>query len=95
MAVEPGVSIVDGEDDPAGGEDWGPPGRYVIGQIVVEMAIVDVMTVVERAGQFVTSGPQLVMVISLVVNTVDVVRDSEVAGEVTGGLGMREAIVEL
>lgn len=80
-----------GGDDTTGGEDWGPPGRDVIGQIVVETAIVDVMTVVERAGQFVTSGPQLVIVISLVVKTVDVVRDGEVTGELTGVLVVADA----
>jgi hypothetical protein len=84
VSVESGVWIVAGGDDPAGGEDWCSPGRDVIGQIVVEMAIVDVTTVVERAGQLVTSGPQLVIVISLVVNTVDVVKDGEVAGKVVG-----------
>lgn len=45
----------------------------VTGHTVVEMAIVEVTTVVESAGQSVTSAAQLVMVISLVVNTVEVV----------------------
>lgn len=98
VSVEPGVWIVAGGEDPAG-EDWGPPGRDVTGQMVVEMAIVDVMTVVERAGQLVTCGPQLVMVISLVVNTVDVVKDCEVAGgvigDVAGELVVGDARVEL
>jgi hypothetical protein len=49
-----------------GGEDGGPPGCEVIGQIVVDTAIVEVTTVVERAGQLVTSGPQLVIVTSIV-----------------------------
>lgn len=83
------------EDDPAGGEDCGPPGRDVMGQIVVEMAIVDVMTVVDRAGQFVTSGPQLVIVISLVVNTVDVVNNAEVFEKLAGKLVVADARVEL
>lgn len=39
----------------------------VTGQTVVEMAIVEVTTVVESAGQLVTEAAQLVMVISLVV----------------------------
>lgn len=38
----------------------------VTGQIVVETAIIEVMTVVESAGQLVTVGAQLVMVISVV-----------------------------
>jgi len=38
----------------------------VTGQTVVLMGIVEVMTVVECAGQFVTVGAQLVIVISLV-----------------------------
>jgi hypothetical protein len=45
----------------------------VTGQMVVEMAMVFVMTVTELAGQLVTVGAQLVMVISVVVKTVDVV----------------------
>lgn len=39
----------------------------VTGQTVVEMAIVDVTTVVDSAGQLVTVGAQLVIVTSLVV----------------------------
>jgi hypothetical protein len=39
----------------------------VTGQTVVEIAIVEVTTVVESAGQLTTSGAQLVMVTSLVV----------------------------
>ena len=39
----------------------------VTGQIVVEIAIVEVTTVVESAGQSVTVAAQLVIVISLVV----------------------------
>jgi hypothetical protein len=45
----------------------------VTGQTVVEIAIVDVTTVVESAGQLVTVAAQLVMVTSLVVYTVEVV----------------------
>ena len=43
--------------------------------MVVEIAIVEVTTTVEWAGQFVTVAAQLVMVISVVVKTVDVVSD--------------------
>jgi hypothetical protein len=39
----------------------------VTGHTVVEIAMVDVITLVESAGQFVTVGAQLVIVISLVV----------------------------
>ena len=45
----------------------------VTGPTVVETGIVEVTTVVESAGQLTTSGAQLVMVISLVVYTVEVV----------------------
>lgn len=45
----------------------------VTGQTVLEMAMVRVITVAELAGQSVTVGAQLVMVISVVVNTVEVV----------------------
>lgn len=48
----------------------------VTGHTVVEMAMVLVTTVVDRAGQFVTVGAQDVMVISVVVKTVDVERDT-------------------
>jgi hypothetical protein len=48
------------------GEDGRPPGCEVTGQIVVDTAIIEVTTVVERGGQFVTSGPQLVIVTSIV-----------------------------
>lgn len=57
----------------------------VTGQIVVEIAIVEVTTVVESAGQLVTEAAQLVIVISLVVYTVEVVHllgEAVVAGEV-------------
>ena len=45
----------------------------VTGQTVVERAIVEVTTTVDPAGQLVTVGAQLVIVIKLVVNTVEVV----------------------
>ena len=45
--------------------------------MVVEIAMLDVTTVVDRAGQLVTSGPQLVIVTSLKLKTVDVVNDCE------------------
>lgn len=45
----------------------------VTGHTVVEMAMVEVTTEVESAGQLVTVGAQLVTVISLVVYTVEVV----------------------
>ena len=57
----------------AGGE-LAPTGVIsVTGHTVVEMAMVEVVTIVESAGQLVTSGAQLVMVISLVAYTVEVV----------------------
>jgi hypothetical protein len=49
------------DEDPAAGV------VSVTGQTVVEIAMVEVTTVVESAGQLVTVGAQLVMVISLVV----------------------------
>lgn len=52
----------------------------VIGQMVVEIAMVCVTTVVEPSGQSGTSGPQLVMVVTDVVKMVDVVR-------LSGGVG--------
>lgn len=55
----------------------------VTGQIVVETGIVDVTTTVDLAGQSVMVGAQLVIVISLVVNTVEVV--SFMAEEVAAG----------
>jgi hypothetical protein len=53
----------------------------VTGHTVVETAMVEVMTLIELAGQSVTVGAQLVMVISLVVYTVEVVHWT---GVVTG-----------
>jgi hypothetical protein len=53
----------------------------VTGHTVVETAMVEVMTLIELAGQLVTVGAQLVMVISLVVYTVEVVHWT---GVVTG-----------
>lgn len=52
----------------------------VTGHTVVETAIVEVTTVVEPAGQFVTVGAQLVIVISLVEYTVEVVIRGVVEG---------------
>lgn len=46
----------------------------VTGQMVVEMGTVTVARTVDLAGQLVTVAPQLVMVCTEVVNTVDVVR---------------------
>lgn len=57
----------------------------VTGHTVVEMGMVDVTTTVDPAGQLVTEAAQLVIVISLVVYTVDVVHllgEAVVAGEV-------------
>lgn len=79
--------------DPAGVDSPAAGVVSVTGHTVVEMAIVEVTTVVESAGQLVTVGAQLVIVISLVVYTVDVVhRGGElepgvipVAGEVAAG----------
>lgn len=45
----------------------------VTGQTVVEMGMVTVVIAVELAGQLVISGPQLVMVWTEVVKTVEVV----------------------
>lgn len=59
--------------DGAGEELAGTGVTSVTGQTVVEMAIVEVVTTVESAGQLVTLAAQLVMVISLVVYTVEVV----------------------
>jgi hypothetical protein len=53
-------------------------GMSVIGQTVVEMAIVSVVTMVEPSGQSGTSGPQSVMVCVVVVKIVDVVKLWEV-----------------
>jgi hypothetical protein len=61
--------------EPAGREgELAPAGVVsVTGQTVVEIAMVEVTTVVESAGQSVTLAAQLVIVISLVVYTVEVV----------------------
>lgn len=68
----------------------------VTGQIVVEIAIVLVMTVVEWAGQLVTVGAQLVMVTSVVVKTVEVTKDDpEGVVTVEGGVVVPGAGVEL
>lgn len=61
----------------------------VTGQIVVETGIITVVTIVERAGQSVTSGPHEIMVAVEVENTVDVVNnvvDGENSSVETGGL---------
>ena len=60
--------------DPAGVDPLAAGVVSVTGHTVVEMAMVEVTTVVESAGQLVTVGAQLVIVISLVVYTVDVVQ---------------------
>ena len=70
--------------DPEFGDDTG--------QTVVEIAMVEVTTIVECAGQLVTVGAQLVMVISVVVKTVDVVKDG-VGGVVSGVDVMTAAVV--
>jgi hypothetical protein len=49
------------------------PSVSVTGQTVVEMAIVEVTTIIELAGQLVTVGAQSVEVTAVVVYTVDVV----------------------
>lgn len=73
VGIEP-VGAVSVGEDPAGVVDWPAAGVVsVTGHTVVEMAMVEVTTVVESAGQLVTVGAQLVIVISLVVYTVEVV----------------------
>jgi hypothetical protein len=72
----------------AGGPEFGDD----TGQTVVEIAMVEVTTIVECAGQLVTVGAQLVMVISVVVKTVDVVKDG-VGGVVSGVDVMTAAVV--
>lgn len=56
------------------------------GHTVVEIAIVEVTTVVDPAGQLVTVGAQLVIVISEVVYTVEVVNCGGVEEGVTAGV---------
>jgi hypothetical protein len=110
-AVDPGGTAVNEETekvpvrgtalDDAGGPEFGED----TGQTVVEIAIVEVTTIVECAGQLVTVGAQLVMVISVVVKTVDVVNDgigqvvpgvdvmtAEVVGKVATLLGLDEGV---
>jgi hypothetical protein len=58
-------SVATGEDEPGAAEVGGI--SPVTGHTVVEIAMVEVTTVVESAGQDGTSGAQLVMVTSLVV----------------------------
>lgn len=71
----------------------------VTGQIVVETGIVDVTTTVDLAGQFVTSGAQLVIVTSLVAYTVEVVNfwaaDVVGAGEEAAGEEAAEVALEV
>lgn len=109
--VDPGGTAVNEETekvpvrgialDDAGGPEVGDD----TGHTVVEIAIVEVTTIVECAGQLLTVGAQLVMVISVVVKTVDVVNDSvgdvvpgvyvitaEVIGEVATLLGLDEGV---
>lgn len=57
----------------------------VTGQTVVEMAMVEVITVVECAGQLLTVGAQLVTVTSVVVKIVEVTKDG--LGDVVGWVG--------
>ena len=64
---EPTGRTLLGLDSVGAGGELAPTGVIsVTGQTVVEMGIVDVVTMVESAGQLVTSGAQLVIVISLV-----------------------------
>jgi hypothetical protein len=95
VGTDPPGAVSVGED-PAGVVDWPAAGVVsVTGQTVVEMAMVEVTTVVESAGQLVTVGAQLVIVISLVVYTVEVVHlGGELdtgAAEVTGELPLGPA----
>ena len=110
-AVDPGGTAVNEEIEnvpvrgraliDAGGPEFGDD----TGQTVVEIATVEVITIVDCAGQLVTVGAQLVMVISVVVKTVDVVNDAvsdvvsgvdvmttEVVGEVAILLGLDEGV---
>jgi hypothetical protein len=78
VAVSEGVTSGVGlpELDPAAteeGRETEAVSVAVTGHTVVETAMVEVMTLVESAGQLGTVGAQLVMVISLVVYTVEVV----------------------
>jgi hypothetical protein len=67
VSVGPGGSITDVSGSSGTSVD-------VMGQTVVEIGVVCVTTVVDPSGQSGTSGPQLVMVETDVVNMVDVVR---------------------
>jgi hypothetical protein len=67
VSVGPGGSITDVSGSSGTSVD-------VMGQTVVEIGMVCVTTVVDPSGQSGTSGPQLVMVETDVVNMVDVVR---------------------
>lgn len=86
VAVSEGVTSGVGlpELDPAAteeGRETEAVSVAVTGHTVVETAMVEVMTLIELAGQLGTVGAQLVMVISLVVYTVEVVHWT---GVVTG-----------
>jgi heme/copper-type cytochrome/quinol oxidase subunit 2 len=73
VGIDP-VGAVSVGEGPAGVVDCPAAGVVsVTGHTVVEIAMVEVTTVVESAGQLVTVGAQLVIVISLVVYTVEVV----------------------
>jgi len=65
LEPEGAVGEVDTGETPVGAE--GEVSVSVTGQIVVEIAMVEVITVVEWAGQLMTVGAQLVIVISVVV----------------------------
>ena len=60
-AMEEGLGWIGAEGE-AGADELCPAGTDETGQIVVLMATTEVTSLVERAGQFVTSGAQLVTV---------------------------------
>lgn len=76
-----------GTDDAGGGGagalDTGAGGgeAAVTGQIVVEIAMTEVTTCIELAGQLVTVGAQLVIVISVVLKMVEVVKGTPAGTE--------------
>lgn len=97
----PGVEVCTGETEVSEGEE--PPvgtampvSVAVTGQMVVDRAMVLVMTLCELAGQLVTVGAQLVTVTSVVVHTVEVVQlcgvtegeGGTTAVELTAGAGL-------
>jgi hypothetical protein len=76
--VDPGVEVTTGATEVPEGEEppdgtATPVSVAVTGQMVVERAMVLVMTLCELAGQLVMVGAQLVTVTSVVVHTVEVV----------------------